>query len=173
MPLRLENCEIESSATVECWMCGDETSRTGFRLRDFLEPEPASEWTSVMYALLTAPMFRWYPGSGCRRIWRVARMKARVAKMQPSMQAKRTMESLSETSQTSHHPTDYRQRIRPTNAAQSNFKAVCVGTANLSKFIRVPTKRKTHAGDNHRNRWNGQQWIFLLVFLSIEQRLKL
>lgn len=59
VPFRLENCEMESSATDECCMCGFETKRTGFRFSDFLEPDPASECTSVMYALLTVPTPLW------------------------------------------------------------------------------------------------------------------
>lgn len=37
---------------------------------------------------------------------------------------------------------DNRQRVRPPDAAEARLKAIRLGTANLSKIVRVPAKRK-------------------------------
>lgn len=48
--------------------------------------------------------------------------------------------------------TNYRQCVCPSNPAQSNVKAICIGSANLSKLIRVPAEREADTSHNHRNR---------------------
>jgi hypothetical protein len=74
--------------------------------------------------------------------------------------------------QSSLHLTDYRQRIRPPDAAQTDFKAVGIGPADLSELIRVPAEREAHARDNHRDRckWTKQK---ISVSFVARQREKL